>query len=69
MTESTLKEDILSALRKERDRLVSLEQATSEDADRLDLCAEFIKRINQSTKEQPATIEVHRPWPQHPLRL
>lgn len=68
MSESTLKEDILIALRKERNRLNAIKNPSREEDDRLSNCVEFIKRINQSSEQYPTELEVRNIWT-GPLRL
>jgi hypothetical protein len=65
---SELKNDILEALRKERDRLNDTISPTQEDEDRLSLCVEFIKHIKQSDEQRPALLSIERPW-SGPIKL
>lgn len=65
---STLKEDILAALRKERKRLDEQPKLSASDEDRLSNCLEFIKRINQSDESHPAELVIRNIWTE-PLKL
>lgn len=60
MAESTLKDDILAALVKERTRLNTLKPAetTEADYDRQGLVVEFIRRIRNSDEARPAMMEI-----------
>lgn len=64
MTDSTLKEDILAALKKERDRLNAIPSAemTPELEDRLSNTVEFITLINRSSPGREATVEIRNYW-------
>jgi len=66
--DGTLKEDVLAALVKERNRLNAVAKLDDEGENRLSMCVEYIKRIRLSDDYRPATLSVNNPW-MEPLKL